>query len=149
MRTLDAVRGLSIVMLCLVTQGCCLFFECPCNYQHKIYNRSGETVACRIVSANHDRKVLLRPNEMIKVDFCTELFVIQYEDKDAAFVEILGNGLFCPLEITPAKELFVTETRFQQYVKGSLVKPVYLPKDKRLYWSDLIREITGVRRWCD
>lgn len=124
-------------------QGCCLLFECPCHYKHKVYNRSGETLECRLISAHRDRDVTLQPDEKITFDYCTELFVIRLEERDAAFPGILGEWIFCPLEITPEKEIFVTEPRYQEHLKSPRIKPVYLPKDERLYWWDLVETRLG------
>lgn len=128
----------------LVTlQGCCLLFEGPCNYKHKVYNRSGETLACKIVSAHREREVTLEPGEKVTFDYCTELLVIHLGERDAAFPGILGEWIFCPLEITPEKELFVTEPRYREHLKSPLIKPVSLPRNERLYWWDLVGSHLG------
>lgn len=127
---------LSFVMQLL--QGCCLIFECACNYQHRVRNCSGETLKCRIVSAGSSRTVQLAPGETLRFKNVSELFTLQGEAYDAAFP--LSDELFCPLEITPEKTLFVTDPSFYNRVPSPYIHPVYISHDKRFYWWDLVDE---------
>lgn len=129
-----------LIFAMVFLQGCCLIFECPCNYRHRIRNCSGETLECRIVSAERERNVLLAPGETVRLKDCSELFLLREGEYDAAFPSILGGGLFCPLEITPEKTLFVTESSFYEHIQSPYLRPVYIPHKKRLFWSDLIDE---------
>ena len=129
-----------LIFAMIFLQGCCLIFECPCNYRHRIRNCSGETLECRIVSAERERNVLLAPGETVRLKDCSELFLLREGEYDAAFPSILGGGLFCPLEITPEKTLFVTDPSFYDHVPSPYLHPVYIPHNKRLYWGDLIDE---------
>lgn len=129
-----------LIFAMVFLQGCCLIFECPCNYRHRIRNCSGETLECRIVSAERERNVLLAPGETVRLKDCSELFLLREGEYDAAFPSILGGGLFCSLEITPEKTLFVTESSFYEHIQSPYLRPVYIPHKKRLFWSDLIDE---------
>lgn len=129
-----------VFLMMLLLQGCCLIFECACHYRHRVRNCSGETLKCRIVSAGRSRDIQLAPGETVRFEYCTELFVLQGEAYDAAFPSILGGGLFCPLEITPEKTLFVTDPSFYDCVPSPYLHPVYIPHNKRLYWGDLVDE---------
>lgn len=121
-------------------QGCCLIFECPCNYKHKLRNVSGEELSCLIIRADRERRFQLSPNEVVKFNFGSELFAVEKKDNLLVFDGILGSYLACPLELTSNLEIMVSEENLFEETP-SIIKPTIISRQESLFWVHIIRDV--------